>query len=147
MADHLCAVERDDAGFAVGEVVGKEAAAGSEGVAGPGDVNVDFLDAYFEDVAGFGFFDGDGTGEDVAAGAFFGGGIVLVDVAHVRGNVSFGYSEGLEALGRAAGGEGLDFYGVAGVNGEDGFGLCGVVAPCHGGGSGEEGLLGVEMQG
>ena len=72
VADHLFAVEGDDAGVAVGEVVGEEAAAGAEAVAGPGDVDVDFLNADFEDVAGFGFGDGDGAGEDVAAGAFFG---------------------------------------------------------------------------
>ena len=132
---------------AVGEVVGEEAAAGAEGVAGPGDVDVDLLNADFEDVAGFGFCDGDGAGEDVAAGAFFGGGIVLIDVGDVGGDVGFGYAEGLEALGRAAGGEGLDLDGVAGVDGEDGFGLCGVEAPGYGGGGGEEGLLGVKMQG
>ena len=147
VADHFCAVERDDAGFAVGEVVGEEAAAGSEGVACPGDVDVDLLDADFEDVTRFGFFNGDGTGEDVASGTFFGGGIVLIDVADIGGNVGFGYAEGLEALGCSTGGEGLNFDGVAGVDGEDGFGLRGVEAPGYGGGGGEEGLLGVEMQG
>ncbi len=80
-------------------------------------------------------------------GPFSDGGIVLIDVADVRGNVGFGYAEGLESLGCAAGGEGLDFYGVAGVDGKDGFGLRGVEAPRYGGGGGEEGLLGVEMQG
>ncbi len=63
----LGAVERDDAGFAVGEIVGEEAAACAEGVAGPGDVNVDLLDADFEDVAGLRFFDCYWPGEDVAA--------------------------------------------------------------------------------
>ncbi len=43
VADHFCAVEGDDAGFAVGKVVGQEAAAGSERVAGPRDVDVDFF--------------------------------------------------------------------------------------------------------
>ncbi len=79
-------------------------------------------------------------------GAFFGGGVVLVDVPDISRNVGFGYTEGLEALGCTAGGEGLDLYGVAGVNGEDWFGLCGVEAPGYGGGGGEEGLLGVEVQ-
>jgi hypothetical protein len=73
VADHLLAVERDDLAR-VGEVVGQEAAAGAEAVAGPGDVDVDLLDADFEDVAGFGFGDGDRAGEDVAAGAAVGGG-------------------------------------------------------------------------
>ena len=99
VADHLGAVERDDAGFAVGEVVGEEAAAGAEGVACPGDVDVDLLDADFEDVAGFGFGDGDRAGEDVAAGTFFGGGEVFVDVGYVGGYVGFGYSERFEAFG------------------------------------------------
>ena len=53
-----------------------------------------------------------------------------------------GDAEGLEALGRAAGGEGLDGDGVAGVDGEDWRGFCGVVAPGYGGGGGEEGLGG-----
>ena len=87
VADHLFAVEGDEAGVAVGEVVGEEAAAGAEGVAGPGDVDVDFLNADFEDVAGFGFGDGDGAGEDVAAGAFFAGGNFGVDVGDVGGDV------------------------------------------------------------
>ena len=95
----FCAVERDDAGVAVGEVVGEEAAAGAEGVAGPGDVDVDFLDADFEDVAGFGFGDGDWAGEDVAAGAFVGGGIVFVDVVDVGGDVGCGDAEGLRRSG------------------------------------------------
>ena len=90
VADHLFAVERDEAGVAVGEVVGQEAAAGAEGVAGPGDVDVDFLNAEFEDVAGFGSVDGDGASEDVAAGALFGGGDFGVDVGDVGGNVGFG---------------------------------------------------------
>ncbi len=83
MADHLFAVEGDDGGVAVGEVVGEEAATGAEAVAGPGDVDGDLLDADFEDVAGFGFGDGDGAGEDVAAGAFFRGGDLGVDVGYV----------------------------------------------------------------
>jgi hypothetical protein len=140
VADHLGAVERDDAGFAVGEVVGQEAAAGTEGVAGPGDVDVDFLDTDFEDVAGFGFLNGDGAGEDVAAGSLFRGGIVFVDVGDVGGNVGVGDAQGFEVLGRAAGGESLDFDGVAGFDGEDGLGLGGVKTPGDGGGGGEEGL-------
>ena len=55
----------------------------------------------------------------------------------------FGDAEGFEALGWAAGGEGLDGDGVAGFDGEDGFGAGGVVAPGYGGGSGEEGLSGL----
>ena len=46
----------------------------------------------------------------------------------------------LEAVGWAAGGEGLHDDGVAGVDGEGGFGAGGVVAPGYGGGRGEEGL-------
>jgi hypothetical protein len=140
VADHLFAVQRNEAGVAVGEVVGEEAAAGAEGVAGPGDVDVDFLDADFEDVAGLGFSDGNGTGEDVAAGALFAGGDFGVDVGDVGGDVGFGDAESFEALGWAAGGEGLDGDGVAGFDGEDGFGSGGVVTPGYSGGGGEEGL-------
>ena len=60
VGEHLCAIERDDFGAGVGEVVGQEAAAGAKGVAGPGDVDGDFLDAHFEHVAGFGFGERDG---------------------------------------------------------------------------------------
>jgi len=45
-----------------------------------------------------------------------------------------GMPRGLEALGWAAGGEGLDGYDVAGFDGEDGFGVGGVVTPGYGGG-------------
>ena len=141
MADHLFAVERDDAGAAVGKVVGEEAAAGAEAVAGPRDVDVDFLNADFEDVAGFGFGDGDGAGENVAAWAFFGCWIVFVDVVDVGGNVGGGDAEGFEALGGAAGGEGLDGDGVAGVDSEGGRGFGVVEAPGYGGGSGQEGVV------
>lgn len=140
VADHLFAIKGDEAGVAVGEVVGEEAAAGAEGVAGPGDVDVDFLDADFEDVAGFGFGYGDGAGEDMAAGTFVGGGDFGVDVGDVGRDVGFGDAEGLEALGWAAGGEGLDRDSVAGLDGEDWFGACGVVAPGYSGGRGQEGL-------
>src|SRR5580692_13030184 len=121
VADHRGAVEGNDAGAAVGEVVGEEATASAKAVACPGDVDVDFLDADFEDVAGFGFGDGDGTGEDVAAGAFFAGRDFGVDVGDVGGNFGVGDAEGFEALGWAAGGEGLDGDGVAGLDCEDGF--------------------------
>ena len=137
---HPVAVKGNDAGVGVGEVVGEEAAAGAEGVAGPGDVDGDLEDADLEDVAGFGLFDGYGAGEDVAAGAAVGGGDLGVDVGYVGGYVGFGYAEGLEAVGWAAGGEGLHDDGVAGVDGEGGFGAGGVVAPGYGGGGGEEGL-------
>src|ERR1700679_3262669 len=143
VADHFCAVERDDSGFAVREVVGQETAAGTEGVAGPGDVDVDLLDANFEDIAGFGFFDGDRAGENVATGAFFSGRIIFVDVAHVSGNVGFGYAEGLEALGCSACGEGLDLDGVARFDGEGRLCLRGVKAPGDCGGRREEGLCGL----
>ena len=137
---HTVAVEGDDAGVGVGEVVGEEAATGTEGVAGPGHVDGDLEDADLEDVAGFGLFDGDGAGEDVAAGAAFGGGDFGVDVGYVGGDVGGFDAEGLEALGWAAGGEGLHDDGVAGVDGEGWFGASGVVAPGYGGGHGEEGL-------
>src|SRR6201999_1496185 len=70
--EHAGAVERDDFAAAVGEVVGEEAAAGGEAVAGEVGVELDFEDADLEDVAGFGFGDGDGAGEDVSAGAAVG---------------------------------------------------------------------------
>jgi hypothetical protein len=142
-ADHLFAVERDDPRFAVRKVVGQETAADAERVAGPWDVDVDLQDADFEDVARLGFFDRDRAGEDVSAGAFIGCGDFRVDVGDVGRNVCFGDAEGFEALGGAAGGEGLDFDGVAGLDGEDWLGAGGIVSPGYGGGSGEESLCGL----
>ena len=101
---------------------------------------MDLLDEDFEDVARFGFGDGDGAGEDVAAGAAVGGRDFVVDCADVVGDVGGGDPAGFEARGLAAGGEGLDGDSVAGVDGEDGFRLGPVVSPGYGGGRGEEGV-------
>jgi len=57
----------------------------------------------------------------------------------LRGGDAFG----LEALRWAAGGGRLHDDGVAGVDGEDGLGVRGVVAPGYGGGGGEEGVGGL----
>jgi hypothetical protein len=143
VADHLRAVERDDAGVTVGEVVGEEAAAGAEGVAGPSDVDVDFLDADFKDIAWFSSVDGYGTSEDVASGTLVGGRIVFVDVVDVGGDVGGSDAERFQALAWAAGGEGLDLDGVSGFDGQDRFRLRGVEAPGDGGRGGEEGLCGL----
>ena len=140
VGEHAGAVEGDDLGAGVGEVVGQKAAAGAEGVAGPGDVDGDLLDADFEDVAGFGFGEGDGAGEDVAAGTFLVGGEVVVDVVDVFGDVGGGDAGGFEAGTGAAGGQGLDGDGVAGVDGEGRLGGGVVVAPDYGLRRGEEGL-------
>ena len=88
------AVEGDDLGAAVGEVVGEEAAACAEAVAGEVGVDVDFEDADFEDVAGFGFGDGDGASEDVAAGAAVGRGDAGVERGEPGGDLV-----GLDAFG------------------------------------------------
>ena len=140
---HACAVEGDDLGAAVGEVVGEEAAAGAEAVAGEVGGDVDLEDADFEDVAGLGLGDGDGAGEDVAAGAAVGLRDFGVEIAEPGGDFVGVDAFGLEALGWAAGGGGLHDDGVAGVDGEDGLGVGGVVAPGYGGGGGEEGLGGL----
>ena len=145
--DHPGAVERDDFGAAVGEVVGEEAAAGAEAVAGEVGVELDFEDADFEDVAGLGFGDGDGAGEDVAAGAAVGCGDLFVDAAEPIGDLGGGDAFALEAFGWAAGGGGLHDDGVAGVHGERGLGVRGIVAPGDGGGRGEEGLGGLRGEG
>jgi hypothetical protein len=143
VADHLGAIERDEAGMAVGEVVGEKTAAGAEGVARPGDVDVNLLDANFKDVAGFGSIDGDRTSKNVASGAFVGGGIVFVDVVDVGGDVGRRDAEGLETLAGAAGGESLNPNSVTGFHGQDWFCLRRVEAPGHGGRRGEEGLGGL----
>ncbi len=52
---------------------------------------------------------------------------------------------GLEALGGAAGGGGLDDDGVAGMDREDGLGVRGVVAPGYRRGGGEEGVGGLGL--
>ena len=113
VGEHLVTVKPDDFGAGVGEVVRKEAAPSTEGVACPGNVNLDLLDTDFEDVAGFGFSDSDGAGEDMAAGAFVGCGKFGVDVTDVLRDFGGGNAERFEALGRAAGGEGLHADGIA----------------------------------
>ena len=143
VTDHFFAVEADDFGPGVGEVVGEEATARAKGVAGPGDVDGDLLDADFEDVAGFGVRDGDGAGEDVASGTLVGGGELVVDVADVLGDFGGWNSGGFEALSRTAGGKSLDDDGVAGVYGEGGFGGSVVVAPDDGLRGGKEGVGGL----
>ena len=143
VADHLCTVEWDDTGVAVREVVGEKTAAGAEGVAGPSDVDIDFLDADFEHIAWFGSIDGYGAGEDVASGTLVGCRIVFVDVVNVGGDVGGSDAERFQALARAAGGEGLDLDRVSGFDGQDRFCLCGVEAPGDRGRGGEEGLGGL----
>ena len=143
---HGSTVEGDDFGAAVGEVVGEEAAAGAEAVAGEVGGDVDVEDADFEDVAGLGFGDGDGAGEDVAAGAAIGLRDAGVERAEPGRNLGGFDAFGFEAFGRAAGGGGLHDDGVAGVDGEDGLGVGGVVAPGYGGWGGEEGVGGLGLR-
>ncbi len=137
------AIEGDDLGAAVGEVVGEEAAAGTEAVAGEVGGDVDFEDVDFEDVAGLGLGYRDGARQDVAAGAAVGLRDSGVEGAEPGGDFGGLDAFGLEAVGRAAGGGRLHDDGVAGVDGEDGLGVRGVVAPGYGGGRGEEGLRGL----
>src|SRR6185437_11046692 len=113
---------------------------GAEAVAGEVGVELNFEDADLEDVAGFGFSDGDGAGEDMAAGAAVFFGDLFVDGVEPCGDLGGGDALMFEALGRAAGGGGLHDDGVAGVDGEDGLGVRGVEAPGDGGGRGEEGF-------
>lgn len=141
VTDHFVAVERDDAVAAVGELHRKEAAVEAEAVAREVGIDGDFEDLDFEEVAGFGFGDGDGAGENVAAGAFVFVGVILVDGIVVGGNIGGFYALFDHAVVRAAGGEGLDGDGVAGMYGEGGLDAGGVVAPLDGGGCGEEGVV------
>ena len=53
----------------------------------------------------------------MAAGAFFAGWDFGVNIGDVGRDVGISDAEGLEALGCAAGGEGLDFDSVTGVDG------------------------------
>ncbi len=119
----------DDLGATVREVVGEEAAAGAEAVAGEVGVEGDFEDADFENVAGGGVGDGDGAGEDVAAGTAVGGRDAGVERGEPGGDLVGLDAFRLEALGRAAGGGGLHDDRVAGVDGEDWLRVRGVVAP------------------
>jgi len=87
--------------------------------------------------------DGDGAGEDVAAGAAVGGGDAGVEGGEPGGDLVGLDAFGLEALRGAAGGGGLHDDRVAGVDGEDWLGVRGVVAPGYGGGGGQEGVGGL----
>ncbi len=143
VGDHAGAVQGDDFGMGVGVVVGEEAVAFAEAVAGEVGVEMDFEDADLEDVAGLGFGDGDGAGENVSSGAAVGFGDVGVKLAEPGGDVFRLDALRGEALGVAAGGGCLHDDGVAGVDGEDGLGGGCVVAPGDGAGRGEEGLRGL----
>src|SRR5215469_11261694 len=70
LRDHSLAIKRDDLRSAVGILVGKKAASNAESVAGPGGINVDFLNLNFENVPGVGFRNFERTSKDVAAWAF-----------------------------------------------------------------------------
>ena len=137
MGQELGAVERDDLGAAVGKFHGEEAAAEAEAVAGEVGVELDLEDLDFEDVAGFGFCDGDGAGEDVAAGTLVGD--LGVDGRGVGRDLLGPDAFGDHALGGAAGGERLDRDDIAAMNREDGFALATVVSPGDGGWGGEQG--------
>jgi len=104
---------------------------------------MDFFDADFEDVAGLGFGNGDGAGQNMTSRATGFLGDLVVHVVEVGWDVFVGDAFGFEAGARAAGGEGLHDNGVAGMDGEDRFGVEVVVAPGDGGGRGEEGLRGL----
>ena len=87
-----------------------------------------------------GFGDGDGAGEDMAAGSALVFRHVGVELAE-PGWDFFGFDALRdEALGVAAGGGRLHDDGVAGVDGEDRLGVVGVVAPGDRGWGGEQGL-------
>jgi hypothetical protein len=144
---HGRAVEGDDLGAAVGEVVGEESAPGAEAVAGEVGRYIDVEDADFEDVAGFGFGDGDRPGEDVAAGPAIGLRNTGIKWAEPGGDFGGLDAFGLETLWRAAGGGCLHDDRVTGVHGEDGLGVGGVEAPGDRGGRGEEGLRGLGVEG
>ena len=55
--------------FAVGKVVGEKASACAESIAGPGHIDVDFLNLDFKHVAGFGFGIVHRASENMASGA------------------------------------------------------------------------------
>ena len=101
-AGHVREVKRDDLLVALGKVLGKKAVLACA-VAGPGNVDVHFLDAYFQHVAGFGFLNGDGAGEDVASGAAVRERDLVVDVANVVGDLGARDAAGFEAIRGAAG--------------------------------------------
>ena len=105
---HRGAIEWNDFGAAVGEIVRQKAAARAEAVTGPGHVDLDLLNAHFKHIAGLGFGDGDRSGKNMAAGTAVGGGDVGVDFTDIVGDVGGFDSKRLKALCRPAGGERLN---------------------------------------
>src|SRR5215470_9355792 len=69
LRDHSFAIKRDDLRSAVGILIRQKAASNAESVAGPGGIDIDFLNLNFENVPGLGFGNFERTGEDVAAWA------------------------------------------------------------------------------
>src|SRR6266849_2831789 len=135
--DHALFIERNDSELGIGKFIGQEAYAWPESVVGVGDgqANGDNLD--FEHVSGFGSFDVDGTGENVAARAaiFY----LAEDVAQRLLDLGRGHARGFELLGIGSD-QRLDFYGVAGLDAEDGGGFGVVIAEDDGLGGGLEGI-------
>ena|SRR5215469_13052986 len=118
--EHGSAIEWDDLVAAVWVVHGQEASVETEAIACEVGINVDLQNLDFEDVAGLGFFNRDGAGEDVAAGTFVGH--LFVDRGGVGRDIFRLDTAGDETVGWAAGREGLHRDGVARVDGEYRFG-------------------------
>ncbi len=138
VGEHAGAIERDDFGAAIGEVVRQKAAARAEAVAGPRHVDGYLDDPYLKHIAGFGLGDRDGAGEDVTAGTALVLRHAVIERLQPGGNVGRFHAGGHEALRRPAGGGGLQDDGVARVHGEGGLGVRGIKAPGDRGGCGEQ---------
>src|SRR5215469_3711333 len=136
LRDHFLAIKRDDLRSTIGVLVRQKTASSAESIAGPGSIDIDFLNLNFENVPGFGFGNFERTGEDVAAWT-------LVFHLAINGCVVGRNVRGRdtlfdEALIRAAGGKRLDTDRVAGMNREHRLGFGGIVSPDNGGRRGQQ---------
>ena len=136
-ADHALTVETDQFGAVVREVVGQIALGGPEIVLCVGQVQVNFLNSHFEDVAGLGTFYIDWPGKPVTA--WSGVARAVADDFEVGGNFCLGHAERFGSEGVA---HGLDGDGVARHNAEHRFRLGRVVAVGDGVGGGFQIVVG-----
>src|SRR5215472_11256543 len=121
LRDHSLAIKRDDLRSAIGILVRQKAASNAKSIAGPGSIDIDFLNLNFENVPRLGFGNFERTGEDMTAWT-----LVLhlpINGCVIGRNVRGRDTLFDEALIGAAGGKRLDPNRVAGMNREHRLGF------------------------
>ncbi len=138
LSGHMLAVQRNDLGAGVGEVVGQQAGAIAEAVIGVGDGKGDLPYADLQHVAGLRALDIDRAGQDVASGAPLGQRDMIEHVAQAGLYLVRRHAVALKPRG-AVGQDGVEDHRVARADAQHRLGRWIVVAPFDG--------LGGDLQG